>query len=69
MASDTLTRLVRPSYYGSEDAMHSALHTFFHDDKARVICARRDAEPVPEAANRYIGAGHVSIVDLANLCG
>ncbi|KZV94736.1 Nucleotidylyl transferase, partial [Exidia glandulosa HHB12029] len=64
LGADTLTRLVKPSYYGSEEAMHKALRAFFNDDSARVVCAHRDAEPVPNAAQEYIDAGSVALVNL-----
>lgn len=64
MGADTLTRLMKASYYGSEEAMHAALRGFFHDDGARVVCAHRDAEPVPSAAREYIEEGVVALVEL-----
>ncbi|EJD49540.1 Nucleotidylyl transferase [Auricularia subglabra TFB-10046 SS5] len=67
MGTDTLVRLLNSKYYGdSTDAMHSALRSFFHGDHARVLCAHRDGEPVPESAREYMNAdaNFVSLVEL-----
>ncbi|KAI5884887.1 Nucleotidylyl transferase [Schizophyllum commune H4-8] len=44
---DTLQRILAPKYYGSPDAMRAALHSFFEEDGARLVVARRDAAAYP----------------------